>query len=141
VLALRYERAMPNIERLQVFHRAHSLTLELYRITGTFPAREKYELARQMRLAASSIGMNLAEGSARSSEPDYARFVSIAQGSTAELEYQLRLALDLGLIDHPTHDELDMQVKQVAKMLRGLRKRLKSAAPGASLIDASNPPQ
>jgi four helix bundle protein len=83
-------------ERLDVWRAAHALALAIYQATSTFPADERFGLAAQMRRAAASIPMNLAEGSGRSTDRDHARFVANAIGSASQLEYQLRLAADLG---------------------------------------------
>jgi len=94
----------------------------VYRLTAAFPRDERYALTSQIRRAAVSIPSNVAEGYARASRRDYARFVSQAQGSTAELMTQLRIATDLGYmrIDAAFADELD----HLARSLNNLRRSL-----------------
>jgi len=89
---------MSDYRKLEVWAKAHQLTLEIYRATKTFPKDELYGLVSQMHRAASSIPMNIAEGSGRGSNADYARCVQIGLGSMNELEYQLLLARDLGFL-------------------------------------------
>jgi four helix bundle protein len=83
---------MKSVEQLDVFKLAHELALKIYRITIRFPREENLSLVSQMRRAASSVGMNLVEGSMRLSKREYRQFVGIARGSAAEVSYQLLLA-------------------------------------------------
>ena len=86
---------MKDFRDLQVWQKAHGLTLAIYRVTVTFPRQELYGLTTQLRRASSSIAANLAEGCGRNSDAEFARFCSIAMGSASELEYHLLLARDL----------------------------------------------
>jgi four helix bundle protein len=72
---------------LKVWQRSHALTLDIYKFTATFPTDERFGLISQLRRAAVSVPTNIAEGSKRQSNPDYARFLNIAEGSLAETEY------------------------------------------------------
>ena len=76
---------MPDFKSLRVTPLIRDAVSDIYRITATFPDSERYGLASQMRRAAVSIGANLAEGTGRSSDCDFARFVQIARGSSHEL--------------------------------------------------------
>jgi four helix bundle protein len=76
---------MRNYRDLQVWKKAHDLTLELYRISQRFPREEIYGITGQLRRAAVSIGANLAEGCGRRSSAELARFVRIALGQPASL--------------------------------------------------------
>lgn len=78
----------------------------------------------QLRRAAHSIPANLAEGSGRGSDKDFARFLRISTGSANELEYGLTLARDLGFLDGETHAGLASLTAETRRMLNGLRKRL-----------------
>jgi four helix bundle protein len=89
---------------LQIWQRAHELTLELYRTTAAFPKDELYGLTSQIRRSASSIAANIAEGCGRDGEAELTRFRRIAAGSASELEYHLLLAFDLGIIDRRRFD-------------------------------------
>jgi len=88
---------MRNLDRLEVFRCADRLAIEVYRTTASLPVAEKYGLVTQMRRAAVSIVSNIAEGSARNSDADFARFLEIALGSARELGYQLHLTHQLQL--------------------------------------------
>ena len=115
---------MSDYRDLEVWRKAHSLTLAVYRLTESFPASERYGISSQMRRSSSSIGTNLAEGSGRSSDRNYARFVSNAIGSASELEYQLLLVTDLRYDWTGRTDELRSQTAEVRRMLISLRQFL-----------------
>jgi four helix bundle protein len=89
---------MKDFRELQVWRKAHELTLAVYQITASFPREELYGLTAQLRRAGSSIAANLAEGCGRNGDAELARFCSMAMGSASELEYHLLLARDLKLI-------------------------------------------
>jgi four helix bundle protein len=81
---------------LVVWQKAHAFVLAVYRLTESFPDREKFGLSHQMRRAAVSIPANIAEGFGKRSQADKARFLNIAEGSLEECRYYLILAHDLG---------------------------------------------
>ena len=99
---------------------AHSLTIDVYKVTRLFPKEELFGITSQMRRAAASIGANIAEGSGRKSDGELTRFVHIARGSAAELEYHLLLAHDLDLLSVPAHTLLAKQTDEVQRMLTAL---------------------
>ena len=104
----------------------HELTLEIYGVTKSFPRDEVYGLTSQMRRAASSIPMNIAEGSART-ENEFHHFLTIALGSSAELEYQLVLARDLGYINLEQFETLNLKIGSVKRMLVSFMQELRRA--------------
>jgi four helix bundle protein len=107
-----------------VFKLSHSLTLEIFKLTKTFPKEEKFGLTSQMRRAAYSIPMNLMEGAHRLSSREYRQFVGIAKGSTGEIKYQLLLAKDLKYISEDLYSNLEAQYERVSQMLTKLAKSL-----------------
>ena len=109
---------------LQVWHKAHQLTLTVYRLTATFPREERYGLTTQLRRSSSSIAANLAEGCGRNGDAELARFCSIAMGSASELEYHLLLAKDLNLVTAADHTALTDQTTEVKRMLTRLLQKL-----------------
>lgn len=115
---------MQRFTELKVWQRSHALVLELYRITGGFPAEERFALTSQLRRAATSVPTNIAEGSRRQGNQEYARFLNIAQGSIAEVEYLLILTRDLGYIPPTAFDRLVAEVDEIARMLHGLRAKV-----------------
>jgi len=113
-----------NPEDLNVFKKAHEMTLELYKITKNFPSDEKWELSNQIRRAASSICANLMEGSHRNNSKEYRQFVGIANGSAGELKYHILLGHDLKYMDDVQYEGLRNECNEISKMLRGLIKSL-----------------
>ena len=86
---------MSNYKELQVWRKAHAMTLDIYRVTARFPKEELYGLTSQMRRSAASVGANIAEGCGRRSDGEMCRFLQIARGSASEIEYHILLASDL----------------------------------------------
>jgi four helix bundle protein len=111
---------MQDFRKLNVWHKAHRLTLDVYSATRGFPKDELYGLTSQTRRAAVSIPANIAEGCGRDGGADLARFLQIAVGSASELEYHLLLARDLQILSDPTWQNLVAAVCEVKQMLASL---------------------
>ena len=111
---------MQDFRGLKVWEKAHRLTLAVYRASHNFPREELFALTQQMRRSAMSVPTNIAEGCGRSSNADFARFLSIANGAAKELDYQLLLAKDLGYLAESDHRELAAMLDEVKRMLAGL---------------------
>jgi four helix bundle protein len=108
---------MRNYRDLQVWGKAHNLTVELYRLSREFPREETYGLTSQLRRSAVSIGSNLAEGCGRRTSTELARFVRVALGSASELDYQLLLCRDLGFMKNDDFERTASDLTEVRKML------------------------
>ena len=83
---------MINFKKLRVWEQGLQIAIATYKLTDTFPAKERYSLSSQMTSAAVSIPSNIAEGNSRSSDREKGRFTEIALGSSFELETQLYVA-------------------------------------------------
>ena len=92
----------------------------VYRSTAAFPADERYGLTAQMRRAAISVGSNVAEGSALS-DAAFARHLTIALGSIAELEFQSVVAADLGYLSDPQLSDIERELSMTGRAIRRLR--------------------
>ena len=110
----------------RVFELAHELAMAVYRETQTFPERERFALTSQLRRAAVSVPTNFAEGCGRSSGPDFARFLDISLGSAAEVDYLLRLGMDLGYMKPESAAELRSEIEKIRRMLFTLAKKVRS---------------
>jgi len=106
---------------------AERIALEIYRLTRVFPLEERFGLAQQMRRAAVAIGSDITEGCARSGPRDFARFLEMALGSAAELQFQLRISCRSGYIEAAEHDATANDLRQVQRMLIRLIKRVRPA--------------
>ena len=101
-----------------------ALAKRIYEITRTFPSDERLGLVAQMRLAAVSIPSNIAEGQARHTTGEFVQFISHAEGSLAELETQILIAVDLNFCDQAEATLILEQVEELQKMLNSLRQKL-----------------
>jgi four helix bundle protein len=113
-----------DFKELKVWIKAHSLTLDVYRLTRAFPRDEIYGLTSQIRRASASVGANLAEGCGRRSDAELRRFVQIARGSANELEYHLLLARDLQLLGDAEFRNFEARTLEIQRMLASLAQRL-----------------
>ena len=111
-----------SFEDLIVWQKASELSSQIDELTATFPAKVLYRLADQMRAAASSIPMNIAEGFGRWSPRDQARFYEMARSSGNELKVQIMRAVELGYCDDVY--EMAFLLDEVCAMLYSLRKKV-----------------
>jgi four helix bundle protein len=111
---------------LRVWQQARVFVKTVYLATKTFPKEEQFALTSQIRRAVVSIPSNIAEGYSRHGLKDYINFLSIAFGSSAELETQLLLAFDLEYINKEKCDELLQELSHIQKMIYKLRDSLKA---------------
>ena len=115
---------MQHFTRLEVWKKAHQLSLEIYRATQAFPRAELYGLTGQLRRAVVSIGANIAEGRGRVGDGEFARFLRYALGSATEVECHLLLARDLLLLSAESCGKLERDAHEVQRMLASLARRL-----------------
>jgi four helix bundle protein len=109
---------------LHVWQRGMDLVEAVYRVSAAFPKSELYGLTGQIRRAAVSIPSNIAEGHTRESTKEYLNHVSMAQGSLAEVETQLELAVRLKLVELGESQPLFEQAAVLGKRLWSLRNAL-----------------
>ena len=116
--------SISHFRELEVWQVAMELAKQVYQVTAGFPRDERYGLTSQLQRAAVSVPSNIAEGNARHSTRDYARFVSMALGSCAELQTQLFLAGALGLgVETQRQQALEL-ADRVGQMLQRLHQSL-----------------
>ena len=118
---------MRNYRKYDVWEKAHQLVLLVYNdILPSIPKSEQYDLASQMKRAAYSIPMNIAEGCGRNSDKDFLHFLDMALGSVHELEYIALLAFDLKYFDIQKHESLLLKLNEVKakliKLIKAIRK-------------------
>jgi four helix bundle protein len=93
--------------KLIVWQKAHQWVLLIYKLTEEFPKHEMFGLVSQMRRAAVSVTANMAEGYGAGGKGQFGRYLDIAQGSLAEVEYYLILALDLKYLTQPAYEQVE----------------------------------
>ena len=117
---------MRSFRDLEVWKKAHQLTVDVYRVSGPFPREELYGLTSQIRCSAASIPANIAEGCGRDGVLEFARFLGIPMGSASELEYHMLLARDLKLLPLAEFLLLEPRAIEIKRMLTRLIQRLKA---------------
>ena len=107
---------------LIVWQEAMALAKAVYGLTASLPKEEQYGLSAQMRRATISVPSNIAEGQARGHRAEYRQFLYIALGSLAELETQLVLNKQLGLIQDNVGvmDQLERVRVMLLRLIRAL---------------------
>ena len=109
---------------LKVWSQALDFGVEIYRLTRNFPREETYGLRAQVRRAATSVALNLAEGRSRAGTKEFLNFLSIALGSLAETETLLTLSQRLGYLSDQETNSLMSRAEEIGRMLRGLQQTL-----------------
>ena len=120
----RLKNGIRSFEDLEVFKRAYRISLELHKVSLSFPAIEQYGLADQVRRASKSICANLAEGFGKQSQStgEFKRYISIAIGSSDEMRVWIRYCFDLDYIKEEAWKRWRDEYKEISKMLQGLHR-------------------
>lgn len=100
-------------ENLEIYHLSVELAALVYTLTKGFPADERFGLTNQLRRAAASVTLNIAEGRGRATDKDFARFLIQARGSLYEVVSGLHLSVRLGYL----HEQDTRQVNELAREL------------------------
>ena len=113
-------RVVRDYTRLEVWKRSHALALDVHEMSYELPARENFELGRQVRRAAFSIPTNIAEGAAQASRGHYAHYLTIGAGSASEVDYLLLACADLGYLDESDTQRPRRDAIEIRRMLLAL---------------------
>ena len=111
---------------IKAWQRAIELVVEVYSSTRGFPREESYGLANQLRRASVSVASNIAEGKGRCTDKEFLLFLHHARGSVFEVETQLIIAGRLGFVTQAEAERMGALASEIARMLNGLIKALKS---------------
>jgi four helix bundle protein len=117
---------MKDFRDLQVWQKAHLLTLASYRASDAFPKDETYGLRIQIRRCAASIAANIAEACGNRGNGEFQRFLNIACGSASEFEYHFLLARDLAFLSEADYQKLNHGVVKVKRMLASLARKVEA---------------
>jgi len=110
-----------NYKKLVVWQLAKDIALDIYALTKSFPAEERYGIISQMTRAAVSVPSNLAEGSSRSSVREQIRYIEVAYGSLMELSCQVDISRDLGFIDDKDFEVVNKKIENLSVKLTNFR--------------------
>lgn len=111
-----------NHQKLDIYKFSRPFTLECYKVTKTFPSDERFILIAQIRRAALSVHLNIAEGASRKSTVERKRFYEIARGSIIEIDAALDIANDLNYCNKDKTEQLGFLMIKCFKILCGLIK-------------------
>jgi len=114
------EKIEKGFRKLIVWQKAHQLVLLIYKLSEKFPKHEMFGLTSQMRRTIVSVPANMAEGYAAGGKGQFGRFLDIAQGSLAEVEYYLILTLDLKYINQSEYDQAESLRSETGFLLHRL---------------------
>ncbi len=117
---------MKDFRKLEIWKRSHSLALAIYESTKRFPKDELFGITSQIRRAAVSVPVNIAEGCGRDSDAELKRFLDIAHGSASEVDALLLLSRDLRLIMPESCAQLLAELDEIKRMIGALSRRLKA---------------
>jgi len=115
-----------NFRNMKIYKRAIEYSIDIYRMTKIFPKNEIYGLTSQIRRAAISIALNIAEGSGNTSEKEFKRFLEISLRSVYEVMACLEIALKLTYCNKGEFEKLMMEADEIAAMIVGFSKNLSS---------------
>ncbi|HNQ26378.1 MAG TPA: four helix bundle protein [Aquaticitalea sp.] len=116
---------MHNFKKLNIWEAGIELVKDSYRLTKTFPDFEKFGLVTQMNRCAVSIPSNIAEGSSKTSDKHFNKFLEYSLGSAFEWETQLIVALNENYVSEEKFKELENKIIQIQKMISRFQSRLK----------------
>lgn len=115
---------MHNFKNLKIWQKSRLLVKEVFLLTRDFPIEEKFGLVSQILRSAYSIPSNIAEGSGRTTNKEFARFLDIALGSAFELETQLILASDIDYLSENKLQEIQNLLQEIQKMIYSFKMNL-----------------
>ncbi len=118
--------AVKSYTELLIWKKAIQITKGIYTLVRTLPKEELYGLSDQMRRSSISIASNIAEGQERNTTTEFIRFLSIAQGSRAELETQLIIGKEIGYFREEDINPLMEQLSELGKMTNSLITTIKN---------------
>ena len=113
-------------EKLDLYRLARVFVSDIYRQTGSFPDDEKYGLVSQIRRAAVSVPVNIAEGAGRGSKREFCRSLLIARGSLSELRVLFEISHDNAYIDVQRFGEWTLVLNRLTSMTSGLIRQLRT---------------
>ena len=118
------ERRPFRFEKLEIWQSARALAKLVYSLSASFPQREQFGLTSQLRRAVISLGANIAEGSGKNSDRDFARYLEQAYGSAMESASLIMLAIDLGYMKTQSASNALEQLHGLSNQIAALNRSL-----------------
>lgn len=115
---------MKNFKQLLIWQKGFQIAISSFKLVETFPKEERFSLSNQITRAAVSIPSNIAEGSSRTSEKDYNRFLEVSLGSSYELETQILIADAVKYGNEQLRISMLQDIQEEQKMLVGFISKL-----------------
>lgn len=109
-----------NHQKIEVYSATWLFVLECYKLSKQLPSDEKFSMVSQIRRAALSVHLNIAEGSSRKSETERKRYFEISRGSIIEIDAALDIAKDIGYLDSLKTETLGFAMVKCFKLITGL---------------------
>ena len=116
---------MHNFKELKIWQKALDLSVHVYKVTGLFPKEDKFGLISQIKRSAVSIPSNIAEGAGRNSVKEFLYFLSVANGSSYELQTQLLISNKLNFLKDDLLESMLFELNEIQKMNYNFQKTLK----------------
>ena len=114
-----------NFKNLNIWKLSVELTNEIYNLTDNFPKSEVFGLTSQIRRCSVSVASNIAEGSSRSSNKDFNRFLEISLGSLYELQTQIIISANRNYFENSILENMEIKIEVLQRMISGFQKTLK----------------
>lgn len=114
-----------NFKNLNIWKQSIELANEIYILTDNFPKNEEFGLKSQIRRCSVSVASNIAEGSSRSSNKDFNRFLEISLGSLYELQTQIIISSNRNYFEKSKLENIETKTTELQRMISGFQKTLK----------------
>ena len=121
------KKKIESYKDLEVWKKGVRFAIEIYKISGGFPAKEQFCLTNQIRRAAYSVPGNIAEGYGRKSTKSYIQFLRTSRGSLNEVETFLYIGFGLGFLKKENLEELIEKTTEIGKMINSLINKLNNS--------------
>jgi four helix bundle protein len=115
-----------SFRELQVWQKAHALTLLIFKMTETFPRTDQYGIVSQVRRSSASVAANIAEGFGRGTTKEFLRVLLIARGELEETRYFMLLSRDLRKISDEEFGRIDAECDAVGRLMNALARSLRA---------------
>ncbi|MCT2563681.1 four helix bundle protein [Chryseobacterium herbae] len=113
-----------NFKNLNIWKLSIELADEIYTVTDSFPKSEEFGLKSQLRRCAVSVASNIAEGSSRTSNKDFNRFLEISLGSLYELQTQIIISNNRNYFESSKNEIIENKITELQRMISGFQKNL-----------------